>query len=148
MKEGTATILIVEDESHDVEFLTRAFQRSGLTNPIQSVANGEEAIAYLSGKGRYADRIAHPFPRVVITDLKMPQMGGLELLRWMQSNPRSRIVPTIVVTSSTSQSDVNAAFENGASGYMVKPVAFEDLQDMVKTIVSYWRLSLVPKQVE
>lgn len=146
MKEGT--ILIVEDESHDVEFLTRAFQRSGLTNPIQSVSNGEEAIAYLSGNGKYADRVAFPFPRIVITDLKMPQMSGLELLRWMHTNSRCRIVPTIVFTSSTSQADVHAAFDYGACGFMVKPVAFEELEVMVQTIANYWRLSLVPKSRE
>jgi CheY-like chemotaxis protein len=145
MKEGITTILIVEDESHDVEFLIRAFQRSGLKNPIQSVSNGEEAIAYLSGRGKYADRVAFPFPRIVITDLKMPQMGGLELLRWMHTNARCRIVPTIVFTSSTSQADVDTAFEYGASGFMVKPVAFDELETMVQTIVNYWRLSLVPK---
>lgn len=148
MKEGTGTILIVEDEAHDVEFLTRAFQRCGLTNPIRSVSNGEEAVAYLNGDGEYADRVAFPFPRLMITDLKMPQMGGLELLRWMQAKPRCRIVPAIVFTSSTSQADVNAAFESGASGYMVKPVAFEELERMIKTIVDYWRLSLMPKTPE
>ena len=148
MKEGIHTILIVEDEAHDVEFLTRAFQRTGMKNPIRSVANGEEAIAYLSGRGKYADRTAFPLPRVIITDLKMPQMGGLELLRWMHSNPRWRIVPTIVFTSSTSQADVDAAFDHGASGYMVKPVAFDELEQMVKTMANYWRLSLVPKPPE
>ena len=148
MKEGTTTILIVEDEPHDIEFLVRAFQRSGLKNPVQSVSNGEEAIAYLSGSGKYADRIAHPFPRIVMTDLKMPQMGGLELLRWMHGNPRCRIVPTIVFTSSTSQADVDAAFDYGACGFMVKPVAFDELESMVKTMVDYWRLSLVPKSKE
>jgi CheY-like chemotaxis protein len=144
MKEATQTILIIDDEEHDVEFIKRAFGRAGVTNPIQAVANGEEAIEYLSGQGRFADRAAFPFPRVIITDLKMPQMGGLELLMWIQANPHCRVVPTVVLTSSTAPGDVDAAFAYGAAGFMAKPVNFRDLEQTVKVIADYWRLSLVP----
>lgn len=144
MRDSTSTILIVEDEPHDVEFLSRAFERAGVPNPIQSVHNGEEAIAYLNGTGKYADRAKFPFPRVIMTDLKMPQMGGLELLKWLNEHPRCRVVPAIVFTSSTSQADVDAAFAHGASGFMVKPVEFQELEEMVRKIADYWKLSLVP----
>jgi CheY-like chemotaxis protein len=144
MKEATQTILIIDDEEHDVEFIMRAFERAGVANPIRSVANGEEAVAYLSGHGRYANRAEFPFPRVIITDLKMPQMGGLELLRWLHENPHLRVVPTVVLTSSTAPADVDAAFAHGAAGYMAKPVNFRDLEQTVKVIADYWRLSLVP----
>lgn len=145
MKDQTDAILIVEDEEHDVEFLRRAFERVGIENPVHTVSNGEEAIEYLTGAGRFADRTAFPFPRVMVTDLKMPQMGGIELLRWLQSNHRYRVVPTIVLTSSTHEADVNAAFEAGASGYMVKPVDFSQLEQVASVIANYWKLSLTPR---
>jgi CheY-like chemotaxis protein len=144
MRLANTTILIVEDESHDVEFLRRAFLRVGVKNPVHAVENGEEAIAYLDGTGRFTDRAVYPFPHVIITDLKMPHLGGLELLHWLHAHPKCRVVPTIVFTSSTSQADVDAAFAAGASGYMVKPVDFRELESTVKIIADYWRLSLIP----
>lgn len=144
MNPPTETILIVEDEESDVEFLQRAFAKAGIPNPLRAVHNGEEAIAYLRGEGKFADRKAFPFPRVIITDLKMPQMDGLQFLRWLQDNPDFRVVPTIVFTSSTAQSDVNEAFNRGASAYIVKPVEFKELERIAKTIADYWRLSLLP----
>lgn len=141
---SSATILIVEDEAADVEFLRRAFAKAYIPNPVHSVANGEEAITYLKGQGRYADRKAFPFPRVVITDLKMPQMDGLQLLRWIQLNPAFGVVPTIVLTSSTSQADVDAAFHAGASAYFVKPVDFKELEQIARIITDYWKTSLLP----
>jgi CheY-like chemotaxis protein len=143
---STQTILIVEDEPADVEFLRRAFAKAYIPNPVHSVANGEEAIAYLKGQGRYADRKAFPFPRVVITDLKMPQMDGLQLLRWIQLNPAFGVVPTIVLTSSTSQADVDAAFHAGASAYFVKPVDFKELEQIARIITDYWKTSLLPSR--
>lgn len=140
----TETILIVEDEESDVEFLKRAFAKAGVPNPVQAVSNGEEAIAYLRGTGLFANRKAFPFPRVIITDLKMPHMGGLQLLRWIHENPTFRVIPTIVFTSSTAQSDVDEAFQCGAGAYIVKPVEFKELERIAKTIADYWRLSLLP----
>lgn len=146
MNQPTETILIVEDEPADVEFLQRAFTKAGVLNPVRAVGNGEEAVAYLKGEGDFADRKAFPFPRLVITDLKMPQMDGIQLLRWVNDNPSFRVVPTIVLTSSTSQADVNAAFASGASAYLVKPVEIKELERMAKLIADYWRMSLLPTQ--
>jgi CheY-like chemotaxis protein len=147
MNDG-GTILIIEDEEHDVDFLRRAFRRAGVPNPIQVVENGEQTIAYLTGRGEFADRKKYPYPRVIVTDLKMPQMSGLELLRWVRSNPKYRIVPTIVLTSSTSQADVDLAFACGASAYFVKPVAFADLEKVAKLIWEYWSFSRLPTPTE
>lgn len=127
-----------------MEFLQRAFRRAGITNPVHTVDNGEAAIAYLKAEGPFADRTAFPFPSILITDLKMPQMGGLELLQWLQTHDIFRGLPAIVFTSSTSQADVNAAFACGAAGYMIKPVSLDELERIVKTIGEYWRLSRVP----
>lgn len=144
MNENTGTILIIEDEEHDVDFLRRAFMRAGITNPIQVVSDGEQAKAYLQAAGKYSDRKTYPFPRIVITDLKMPHLSGLELLSWIRANPKYRVVPTIVLTSSVSQADVDLAFSCGASAYFVKPVAFGELERLAKIIWDYWRLSLLP----
>ena len=148
MTTATETILIVEDEESDVIFLKRALAKIGVPNPIRSVTNGEEAIAYLQGTGEFSDRKANPFPRVIITDLKMPQMGGLQFLEWIQAHPSFRVVPTIVFTSSTSQADVNQAFKLGAAAYFVKPVEFKDLERIAKIMTDYWRASLLPTREE
>lgn len=140
----TETILIVEDDSADVEFLRRAFIKASVNNPVVSVANGEEAISYLRGDGNFADRSVFPFPRVVITDLKMPQMDGLQLLRWLKENPSFGVVPTIVLTSSTSQADVNACYALGATAYFVKPVDFNELEKIARIITDYWKMSVLP----
>jgi CheY-like chemotaxis protein len=144
MKTGTGTILIVEDEDHDVEFLRRAFERVGVNNPIQRVANGEAATDYLAGRGVFADRGQFPFPAVIITDVKMPQMGGIELLRWISENADYRVVPTIVLTSSMSDVDVLDAYRHGASGYFVKPVRFAELEAIAKAIADYWNRAVTP----
>lgn len=144
MNYGQSTILLVEDEEDDTIFLRRAFQRAGVPNPVQSVRDGEEALAYLLGREPFSDRAKFPFPRVIITDLKMRRMNGLEFLKQVHAVPALRVVPTIVLTSSTSNEDVKQAFLHGACGYMVKPVGFVELEHVVKVIVEYWRLSLLP----
>lgn len=144
MNETTGTVLIIEDEEHDVDFLRRAFKRAGIKNPIQVVSDGERAKDYLMGAGEYANREKFPFPRIIITDLKMPHLSGLELLSWIRANPNYRVVPTIVLTSSVSQTDVDLAFSCGASAYFVKPVTFAELENLAKIIWDYWRLSLLP----
>lgn len=147
MKDTTTTILLVEDEPADAELLQRAFTRVGIPNPVHVVSNGEEAVAYLEGSGPYSDRAKHPFPRVVVTDLKMPRMDGLQLLRWMRANPEFRVVPVIVFTSSTAQAEVDEAFALGANAYMVKPVELKELERMARAVAEYWRLSLLPSRV-
>lgn len=144
MKTPHQTILVVEDDENDAMFLQRAFAKAGFPNPIRCVQNGEEAIAYLKGEGIYANREKYAFPRVIVTDLKMPQMDGLQFLRWLQENPQYRVVPTIVFTSSTAQADVNEAFDRGAGAYIVKPVDVRELERIAKTIAEYWRMSLLP----
>src|SRR5687767_6869400 len=113
------TILIVEDDPNDVLFLKRALKKSQIENPVCTLSNGEEAIAYLSGIGDYADRITHPFPKVIILDLKMPRKGGLEVLEWLRDHPQYRVIPTIILTSSKLNEDVIKAYGLGANSYMV-----------------------------
>ncbi|MDF3056900.1 MAG: putative response regulator, CheY [Rariglobus sp.] len=137
-------ILIVEDDINDQEFIRRAFKQSGVANHIAAVNDGEEATTYLRGLGLYADRSLHPLPRLIITDLKMPRMGGIDLLAWLSSRKEFRLIPTIVLTSSSDQADITRAYEQGAKGYLIKPVQFGDLTKLIRVIADYWRASCVP----
>lgn len=138
------TILLVEDDPNDVLFLKRALTKNGIHNPVSVLSDGEEAIAYLSGLGKYSDRMAFPFPKVIMLDLKMPRRGGLEVLQWLQEHPQFRVIPTIVLTSSKINEDVLRAYGLGANSYMVKPSNFDELQQMVKTAHEYWSFCLKP----
>lgn len=144
MPNALPLILVVEDDVNDQTFIQRALKKSGVVNHVAAVNDGEEAIAYLQGAGLYADRALHPLPRLMITDLKMPRMGGIELLAWLQAREEFRLIPTIVLTSSSDQSDIARAFAHGAKGYMIKPVQFGELEQLMRTIADYWRVSCVP----
>src|SRR5690606_3858672 len=98
MTPSEPVILVVEDDENDQTFIRRAFKQGGVANHIATVNDGEEACAYLRGVDMYGDRSLHPLPRLVITDLKMPRMGGLHLLAWMRAQPDFRLIPVVVLT--------------------------------------------------
>lgn len=143
--EDNFTILLVEDEENDGLLFLRALKKSGIANPIHWLKDGLEAMHYLQGEGKYADRQKYPLPGVVILDLKMPRLSGLELLAWIREHKR-RIIPTIVMSSSRLESDIEQAYELGANTYMVKPADFDGLLEMVKLIREYWRVSTKPQK--
>jgi CheY-like chemotaxis protein len=132
------TILIIEDEPNDVLLLKLALARSGIKNPVQTVADGGEAIGYLHGTGKYADRSIFPFPSIIFTDLKMPRMGGFEVLQWLRAHPECFVIPMIVLTASRLDADIRRAYEMGANAYLVKPTDIADLQEMVRTAYEFW----------
>ena len=136
-------ILIIEDDPNDVLLMRRAFLKAGIDNPVRIVPDGEKAIEYLTGVGEFADREAFPYPGLILTDLKMPRMGGVEVLRWLKNNPTYKVIPTIVLTSSMEKDDIQEAYFYGANSYLVKPGNFEDLQKMMRTIFDYWVLCRV-----
>lgn len=138
MPESTPTILHVEDDSNDVLLFRHACQKAGVAPDVQVVNDGEEAIAYLKGEQRFGDRAKHPLPKVVLLDLKMPRVSGFEVLSWMRLEPSMRRVPVVVLTSSNHEADVQRAYEAGANSYLVKPVGFHSLVDLVRTINDYW----------
>jgi CheY-like chemotaxis protein len=144
MIEVQPTILLVEDDENDQLFIRRAFRQYASPVNLVTVGNGEEAIAYLKGTGPYDDRVARPLPSLIITDLKMPKLDGIEFLSWLSRHEDFRLLPAVVLTSSNSRDDISLAFQYGAKGYMIKPVDFSSLRDCVKTIVDYWRISCVP----
>ena len=144
MEKTERSVLVVEDDVNDQAFIQRALKRAGVAERVCVVNDGEEATAFLSGVGLYENRALHPLPRLVIMDLKMPRMGGIELLGWMNARPEFRLIPGVVLTSSSDHADLSAAFNHGAKGYLIKPVQFGELEKVVRTLADYWRASLVP----
>lgn len=145
MEDSSYTILLVDDDENDVLLARMAFEKSGIHNPIHWARDGVEAVAYLNGEGEFSDRQKYPFPEVLIVDLKMPRMTGLELLSWIRDHPQYKVIPTIIMTSSKLQDDVKQAYSLGANTYMIKPPSLEHLAKMVKTAHEYWALSEKPK---
>lgn len=135
---GAGTLLVVEDEPEDRFLITRALDKARIANPVQTASDGDEAVAYLSGEGKFADRDAHPLPILVLLDLKLPRRSGLEVLAWIRGNAALRRLPVVVLTSSADKGDVGRAYDGGANSYLVKPVEFEALHRMIETLGLYW----------
>jgi two-component system response regulator len=134
MKGGT-DILLVEDNPADVELTQRAFKKNRLTNHIHVARDGVEALAFLFADEGQARELS-----VVLLDLKMPRMDGLEVLRRMRDDPRTRNLPVVMMTSSSQESDLVASYDLGANSYIVKPVDFEKFTEAVRLIGTYWLL--------
>jgi CheY-like chemotaxis protein len=145
MDDSNYTILLVEDDENDALLVKVAFQKCGIHNPVQWVKDGLEAVAYLYGDGDYANRHVHPFPEVLILDLKMPRMGGLELLAWIRDHSQFRVIPTIIMSSSKLDVDIEKAYSLGANTYMLKPSSLDELVKMIKAAHEYWAVSVKPK---
>jgi CheY-like chemotaxis protein len=134
----TAVILLVEDREDDILLITKAFQRAGLTNPIQVVRDGEEALAYLSGAGKYSNRAEYPLPILLLLDLKLPGMDGFEVLSWIRHEEGIRGLPVLVLTSSSQLRDVNRAYQLGANSFIVKEFDFQNTVEFAKLLRAYW----------
>lgn len=139
------TILVVEDEEADAFFVKKALHNNGVTCPIHVVGSGYEAIAYLMGEGKYSDRQKFAFPTLIITDLKMPNGDGFEVLHHLRTNPEWSIIPTVVLTSSLDPDDVKKAYLLGASSLHLKPSDYESLREQLKVLYDYWMTCQVPE---
>lgn len=133
-----ATILYVDDDSNDGLLLKHAIYCAQLPLKLQMVNDPEKAASYLTGQGMYADRKSFPLPELVLLDLKMPRIHGVEVLAWIRSQPVLKRLVVIVLTASSQGSEVNRAYEMGANSYLVKPVELGALVEMVKGICAYW----------
>jgi DNA-binding response OmpR family regulator len=138
MKPDAGTILLVEDDENDVELFMRAYSQARIANPVQRAAHGDDAVSYLLGDGKYADRERHPVPVLVLLDLKLPRRSGLQVLAWIREQPGLKRLPVVVLTSSKDNTDVNHAYDLGANSYLVKPVAFNSLFDLIRSLNLYW----------
>jgi CheY-like chemotaxis protein len=131
-------ILVAEDLPESVEILKLAFKMTGVKAPVDYVRDGEEAIKYLKGEEAFSNRSEYPMPTVLLLDLKMPGMDGFGVLEWLRCQPGLRRLLVVVFTSSAEKVDINRAFDLGANSYVVKPLGFEKLQEIVRNLESYW----------
>ena len=143
--DGLSTILVVEDNESEVILLRKAFGRINAGITLHFVANGEEAIDYLSGEDRFADRNTYPEPDLLIMDLKMPRKSGFDVLEWFRNLQEGALIPVVILTASSNDSDVERAYSLGANSYFRKPSDFDEFRDMIKAICDYWSLARRPK---
>jgi two-component system, response regulator len=133
-------ILLVEDNPDDVDLTLRAFRRSNIANEVVVVRDGVEALEYLFATGRYADRDVDALPQVVLLDLQLPRLNGLEVLERLRAHAKTRLLPVVILTSSTEECDLVQGYSLGANSYVRKPVDFEQFADSVKQLGLYWLL--------
>lgn len=133
-----ARIMLVEDNRMDVELTLDAFREAKLLNTVTVVTDGQEALDYLMGHGKYADRDTYRMPNLVLLDLKLPGVDGFEVLRQVKSTPILKRLPVIILTSSKEEGDLVLSYDNGANSYLVKPISFEGFLGVVRQIAGYW----------
>jgi len=140
MQKGIS-ILLVEDDDIDTENVVRAFKKNKLTNPLYCVENGEEALAFLRHEGAYSEPQKSPRPGLILLDINMPIMNGLELLKIVKKDDDLKSIPVVVLTTSEVESDRIESFQLSVAGYIVKPVNFEAFVKAISTINVYWSLN-------
>jgi CheY-like chemotaxis protein len=138
MNSGELDILLVEDNQDDMDLALHALQREKLSNRIFVVRDGEEALDFLFCRGVYAHRAFDRPPKLVLLDLKLPKVDGLEVLKQLQGDPRTRNIPTVVMTSSKEERDMVSGYELGANSYIRKPVDIDQFRETVKNVGLYW----------
>lgn len=141
-------ILLVEDNQDDVDLALHALRREKLANRIFVVRDGEEALDFFFCRGVYADRSFDRRPKLVLLDLKLPKIDGMEVLKQVKSDPRTKTIPVVIMTSSKEERDLVASYNLGANSYIQKPVDFERFRETVKAIGLYWLVINQPPIVE
>lgn len=132
------TILLVEDNPDDEALTLRAFHRNHIRNPVVCVRDGQEALDWLFGGGQYAARVPAEPPAVILLDLKLPKVEGLEVLRRLRANPATRLTPTVILTSSREDRDRLEGYSLGANSFIQKPVDFEQFVEAIRQLGLYW----------
>jgi len=134
-------ILLVDDSQEDIDLTLHALQRENLANHIQVVRDGEEALDFIFCEGAFAKRSLDCLPRLILLDLKLPKVDGIEVLRRIKSNPHTKLVPIVILTSSKEERDLIKGYDLGANSYIQKPVDFDKFRETVKRIGLYWMLT-------
>ena len=137
-------ILLVEDNPSDVKLTERALKQNQITNKLVHAEDGREALDYLFGSGQYADRNVRDVPALVLLDLKLPKVDGLEVLKQIRADELTRLLPVVILTSSSQERDIASSYELGANSYIRKPVNFTQFAEVVRTLGFYWLLMNEP----
>lgn len=132
------TILLVEDNPDDEALTLRAFKKNNILNPVMIVRDGAEALDYLFCQGAFAGRAASPLPAVILLDLKLPKVDGLEVLKRLRADARTRLLPVVILTSSKEEQDVLSGYSQGANSYIRKPVDFTQFMEAIRQVGLYW----------
>ena len=135
---NAGAILLAEDDPNDVLLFRRAFQRAGFANHLIVCNDGEGALQYLKGEGQYADRKTFPLPVLILLDLEMPRLGGMELLQWLRTQPDLKHLPVIILTSSTFAPHLTKAYQSGANSFMSKPGDPTEYSVTLKQLLEFW----------
>ena len=135
---NTVSILVADDDAQDTMLVQMAVEKADLNLRLDSVKDGEEAIDYLMGRERYADRHAHPFPSMMLLDLKMPRLSGFDVLNFVRNQPGLRQLPIVIFSSSDDPKDIRRAYDAGANSYLCKPHSNNDLSALLKALEDYW----------
>lgn len=142
----TDVILLVEDSEDDVFFMERALKLAGGKTVLKVAKDGQGAVDYLGGIREYADRKEYPMPSLVLLDLKLPRVPGLEVLRWIRSRPELQTMPVVILTSSGERADLERGYRLGANSFMVKPSESDDLLGLAKCLSDYWfKYNVLPR---
>jgi len=131
-------ILVADDDAQDTMLVKMAVERAALSLQLTSVKDGEEAIDYLMGRAPFADRHVYPFPKLLLLDLKMPRMGGFDVLDFVRQQPGLRQLPIVIFSSSDDPKDIRRAYDGGANSYLCKPHSNDDLSALLKALEDYW----------
>lgn len=142
--EDPVEILLVEDNPDDEELTLMALNRYNVGNRIHVVRDGEEALEWIFARGRYAGRNLQHHPKLILLDIKLPLVDGIEVLRQIKSDPETKRIPVVLLTSSREESDVIAGYENGTNSYIVKPVDFNQFGEAMRSVGMYWLLVNTP----
>jgi two-component system response regulator len=138
MVAGPPTLLLVEDNPNDLELALRALRRGRPTSRVVVARDGVEAMEYVLGQGQFSDRDAAEQPRVILLDMKLPRLSGLEVLQRLKADPRTRGIPVVMLTSSAQEADLQRCYSRGANSYIVKPVDLDEFTETVDRLGSYW----------
>ena len=140
MEERPVEILLVEDNPNDVELALHALKKNNIANRIEVVRDGAEALEFIFATGAYAWRSIDHVPKVILLDLKLPKVDGLEVLRQIKADPRTRAIPVVALTSSREERDIVESYNLGVNSYITKPVDFDQFTQAVRTLGMYWLL--------
>jgi len=133
-------ILLIEDNPDDIELTIRAFKKNNLKNEIIVIKDGEKAVDYINCTGEYIERDQNKQPAVILLDLKLPKVDGIEILRQIKTNPKMKVIPVVILTSSLEEKDIENGYSYGANSYIRKPVDFNKFQEAVQYLGIYWLL--------